>query len=78
MAERFYVRAEWDAEAGVFISETNIPGLHVEADTLADFLSVAEELAPAMLAANVPLEQRSSGSADGAPRVSGLELEIAA
>ena len=77
MPTDFYVRAEWDSDAGVYTSATNIPGLNVEAGTLAEFLSIAEELAPLMLEANVPSEQRPAG-AHGAPRVSGLELRIAA
>ena len=58
---RYYVRAEWDAEANTFISVTNIPGLNVEAGTLSEFLEIVEELAPAMLEANVPAEDRPLG-----------------
>jgi hypothetical protein len=50
----FYVNALWDAEAGVYYSETNIPGLNIEAETLHEFIEIAEELAPQMLEANVP------------------------
>lgn len=74
MANPFFVRAEWDAEAGVFTSVTNIPGLTVEAETLADFLNIAEELAPLMLEANVPAEERP----DGTPLLTWLELRTAA
>ena len=78
MATRFYVRAKWDAEAAAFISDTNIPGLNVEAETLAAFLSAAEELAPLMLEANVPPDERPRVGADGSPLLNRLELEIAA
>lgn len=54
MAMTYYVRAQWDDEAGVYYSETNVPGLNVEAETLAQFIEIAEELAPQMLEANVP------------------------
>ena len=50
----YYVRALWDDEAGRYYSKTNIPGLNVEAETLAAFIEIAEELAPQMLEANVP------------------------
>jgi hypothetical protein len=49
----YYVRAVWDAEAGVYFSETDIPGLNVEAETLHEFVEIVEELAPQMLEANV-------------------------
>lgn len=78
MATQFYVRAEWDPEAGVFTSATNIPGLNVEAETLAEFLSVAEELAPMMLEANVPPGERPQGASDGSPLLNRLELQVAA
>ncbi len=76
MSTRFYVRAEWDPEAEAFISVTNIPGLNVEAPTLAEFLGVVEELAPAMVQANVPASERTEIAAG--PRLDRLELEIAA
>ena len=76
MAIRFYVRAEWDSEAEAFISVTNIPGLNVEAASLAEFLSIVEELAPAMVEANVPATERTAVTAT--PRLDRLELEVAA
>ena len=51
----FYVRACWDAEAAVFYSETDIPGLTVEAPTLASFQQLILDLAPEMLAENAGL-----------------------
>ncbi|MFI4965814.1 MAG: DUF1902 domain-containing protein [Caulobacterales bacterium] len=53
-AMTYYVRARWDDEAGVYYSETNVPGLNIEAETLHEFIEIAEELAPQMLEANVP------------------------
>lgn len=53
-AMTYFVKAHWDEEAGVYYSETNIPGLTVEAETLPEFIEIAEELAPQMLEANVP------------------------
>jgi hypothetical protein len=61
MATRhFQVRAVWDDEAGAYICESDIIGLHVEAGTLDEFeravldcaaeLIVANHLSPADLA----------------------------
>lgn len=51
----FYVRACWDAESQVFFSETDIPGLTVEAPSLAEFQQLIFDLAPEMLAENAGL-----------------------
>jgi predicted RNase H-like HicB family nuclease len=52
MKQSYYVRAKWDQEASVWVSETDIPGLVIEADTLQEFEELMNELAPEMLAAN--------------------------
>jgi hypothetical protein len=52
MKPSYYVKAIWDPEASVWISETDIPGLVIEADTLGEFESLMVELAPQMLKAN--------------------------
>jgi hypothetical protein len=52
MTKSYYVAAVWDAEASVWISETDIPGLVIEAETIAEFEQLMTELAPQMLAAN--------------------------
>jgi hypothetical protein len=52
MKSSYFVKALWDVEASVWISETDIPGLVIEADTLAEFETLLAELAPEMLAAN--------------------------
>jgi hypothetical protein len=56
MHQSYYVKASWDPEASVWISETDIPGLVIEADTLAEFEAAMVELAPEMLAANQSLK----------------------
>ncbi len=71
MATTFYVKAKWDEEAKVYYSETNVPGLNIEADTLKSFLELAEDLAPQMLQANLPAQS------DRQVKLSGLELAIA-
>jgi hypothetical protein len=52
MKSSFYVRALWDREALVWTSESDIPGLVIETDTLSEFEMLAWELAPEMLSAN--------------------------
>ncbi|MFY8140515.1 MAG: DUF1902 domain-containing protein [Caulobacter sp.] len=70
MNQRFHVQAEWDAEADVWISSSNIPGLHIEADTLGEFMELVAALAPEMLADNlgikgpVPVEVRANRTLD--------------
>ena len=48
----FFVRARWDAEAKVFYSESDIDGLHIEADTVEEFEPIMLQLAPELIAAN--------------------------
>jgi Domain of unknown function (DUF1902) len=54
MAKVFKVKAVWDHDAGVFYSQSDIPGLVVEADTFEAFVCLVELLAPEMLEANAP------------------------
>jgi hypothetical protein len=58
MKQNFKVTAIWDEEAEVFTSQSNIPGLVVEADTFEEFVSLVEALAPEMLQANLPHVKR--------------------
>ena len=66
MIKRYHVQADWDPEAEVWVSTSNIPGLHVESDTLGEFMELVEALAPEMLADNlgikgpVPVEVRAN------------------
>jgi Domain of unknown function (DUF1902) len=50
----FTVTAFWDEEAQVFYSETDVPGLTVEAVTFDEFIALVEALAPEMIADNLP------------------------
>lgn len=52
MKSSYYVKALWDPEASVWTSESDIPGLVIEANTLTEFESLIWELAPEMLAEN--------------------------
>lgn len=53
MAKRsFLVRSVWDDEAKVFVSESDIVGLHIEAATEDEFGVLMMELAPDLIVAN--------------------------
>ncbi|MEQ7156079.1 DUF1902 domain-containing protein [Brevundimonas aurifodinae] len=49
---RYTVTAVWDAEAGVYWSQSNIVGLNVEAETLGEFVDLVETLAPSLMRDN--------------------------
>lgn len=53
MSDRYFIRAIWDPEAKVYYSDSNVPGLVVESESLAEFVSIAEELLPEMLEGNL-------------------------
>jgi hypothetical protein len=59
MRKSYYVRAVRDAEARVWISDTDIPGLVIESDTLAEFEALMMRLAPEMLTENEGLHDTS-------------------
>jgi predicted RNA binding protein YcfA (HicA-like mRNA interferase family) len=48
----FYVKAIWDPDAGVFYSETEVPGLTVEVPSPAEFQQLVLDLAPEVLTCN--------------------------
>ena len=48
----FRVRPIWDSEAGVFVSDSDIIGLHVEAATVDEFEALVLEFAPELVLAN--------------------------
>ena len=66
----YHVQADWDADAAVWISSSNIPGLVVEAATLSEFVDLIQVLALDLLAENVglsgsvPVELRAQGVLD--------------
>ena len=49
---RFYINALWDEEAGVFYSESDIIGLHIEAATLEAFEETMSSLARELVLEN--------------------------
>jgi hypothetical protein len=53
MARRnFVVHAKWDDEAKVYYSESDIIGLHIEAETIEEFERVMMQEAPDLIIAN--------------------------
>lgn len=46
------VTAIWDADARVFYSQSTIPGLVIEADTLEEFRALVRELSPEVMREN--------------------------
>jgi hypothetical protein len=51
----YRLTALWDDEAKVWTTaETDIPGLVVEADSFEGFVALAEDLAPELVADNLP------------------------
>lgn len=48
----FFVKAVWDQETGVFCSESNIVGLHIEAETIEAFREILVDVAPELVLAN--------------------------
>ncbi len=53
MRKDYFVEARWDPEARVWYSSSDIPGLVIEAATLAEFEALVGELAVEMLADNL-------------------------
>ncbi len=54
MSILFTVTAVWDAQAEVFTTQSDIPGLVVEASTFEELVDLVRALAPDIIAANVP------------------------
>ena len=54
MPKTFTVTATWDPEAAIFTSQSDLPGLVVEAETFEAFVGLVQSLAPEVIAANLP------------------------
>jgi hypothetical protein len=48
----FFVRSIWDDEAGVYYCESDIVGLHIEAQTSEEFEALMHEFVPELIMAN--------------------------
>jgi hypothetical protein len=68
MRKTYHVEAQWDPEAKVWVSRSDVPGLVVETATLAEFEALMRELAPEMIEDNgekngsVSVEWTASGT----------------
>jgi hypothetical protein len=69
----YHVKALWDAEAGVYYSQNDIPGLNIEAETLREFIEIAEELAPQIARSQCARVRRQS---QAGPPDSGAGLRV--
>ena len=49
---KFYVKALWDDEAKVFYSESNIIGLHIEAESIRQFEEVLYDIVAELIVSN--------------------------
>ena len=67
----FNVTAHWDDEAKVFYSDSDIVGLHIEAQTIEEFEDLMMELAPGLVMANhvTKAELESSAPEDLIPAI---------
>ncbi len=57
----FTVRALWDDEAKVYYSQSDIDGLHIEAETLDEFEAIMMDLGPQLIVDNHMQTQVASG-----------------
>ncbi len=70
MRKIYHVEAHWDAEAKVWTSQSDVPGLVIETATLAEFEALMHGLVPEMLADNaaeagaVSVEWKAFGAFD--------------
>ena len=48
----FYIRPVWDEDAKVYISDSNIVGLNIEAKTVKEIYDIAQECAVDLILAN--------------------------
>ncbi|MEL6920718.1 MAG: DUF1902 domain-containing protein [Pseudomonadota bacterium] len=62
MPRTFTVKALWDAEAEVWTSESDIEGLHIEAETLDQFEEVLADIGAELVAANHTTDVEAAGS----------------
>ena len=67
----FFVKAIWDDEAQIFYSQSDIKGLHIETQTIAEFEAVLDASASELIFANhyTPLQLSQSRLGDLMPIV---------
>lgn len=77
MNKRVYnITVEQDDESGVYyIAKSDIPGLHVEADSFDELREIVSDLAAELIEANTPARTtRQSSRASIKPRMARLKL----
>ena len=57
----FHVTAIWDEEDQIWVSETDIRGLHLEAETLNEFRDLVDEFASELIFTNHCSEEELAG-----------------
>lgn len=51
--ENYFVKAEWDADAGVwYVADTNVPGLCTEAETADELFRKLDSMVPELVGLN--------------------------
>jgi Domain of unknown function (DUF1902) len=58
MGQTFKISAIWDASLGIFISESDVPGLVIETETFEEFVAMVEAIAPDLIEFNLPESSR--------------------
>lgn len=61
MKRSFAVKAIWDEKDEIWVSESDIRGLHLEAKTLEEFYELVNEFAPELIATNHYSEDEMAG-----------------
>ena len=65
MQRSFSVKAVWDSEAGVYVSKSDIIGLHIEAATVEEFEAIMRDVATDLVIANyISSDQLKSAGVD--------------
>jgi len=57
-----FVTAVWDGEAGVYVSESDIIGLHIEAATVDEFEALVIAFVPELIGANHNAVAKNAGT----------------
>lgn len=72
MQKTFYVKALWDEDAKVFVCESDIEGLHIEAETLDEFERLIHEHARELALQNHILNQTGAANLTLADLIPGI------
>ena len=62
MQRSFHVQAVWDEQEKVWFSESDITGLHIEAETLKEFYDLVNEFASDLIVSNHYSDSDLSGA----------------